>query len=132
MSRRRTPAKRNILPDPKYGDKVIAKFINIVMTAGKKSVAEKIVYGALQIVSQKGHESELEAFKEAFNNVEPRVVSNREEWGCNLSSLGEVRPDRDSHCLRWLVDIARKRSEKSMGERLAGELLEALITEGML
>ena len=64
MSRRRTPAKRNILPDPKYGDKVIAKFINIVMTAGKKSVAEKIVYGALQIVSQKGHESELDAFKE--------------------------------------------------------------------
>lgn len=132
MSRRRTPAKRNILPDPKYGDKVIAKFINIVMSAGKKSVAEKIVYGALQIVSQKGHDSELEAFKEALNNVEPRVeVKSRRVGGATYQVPVEVRPDRRlALAMRWLVDAARKRSEKSMGERLAGELLEAFDNRG--
>ena len=97
MSRRRTPAKRNILPDPKYGDKVIAKFINIVMTAGKKSVAEKIVYGALKIVSQKGHDSELEAFKEALNNVEPRVeVKSRRVGGATYQVPVEVDQTVDS------------------------------------
>ncbi|MEC8147904.1 MAG: 30S ribosomal protein S7 [Pseudomonadota bacterium] len=132
MSRRRTPAKRTILPDPKYGDKVIAKFINIVMTAGKKSVAERIVYGALQIVSEKGHESELEAFKEALSNVEPKVeVKSRRVGGATYQVPVEVRPDRRlALAMRWLVDASRKRSEKSMGERLAGELLEAFDNRG--
>ena len=102
------------------------------MTAGKKSVAEKIVYGALQIVSQKGHESELDAFKEALNNVEPRVeVKSRRVGGATYQVPVEVRPDRRlALAMRWLVDAARKRSEKSMGERLAGELLEAFDNRG--
>ena len=107
MSRRRTPAKRTILPDPKYGDKVIAKFINIVMTAGKKSVAERIVYGALQIVSEKGHESELEAFKEALSNVEPKVeVKSRRVGGATYQVPVEVRPDRRlALAMRWFSQL---------------------------
>ena len=132
MSRRRTPAKRNILPDPKYGDKVIAKFINIVMTAGKKSVAEKIVYGALQIVSQKGHESELEAFKEALNNVEPRVeVKSRRVGGATYQVPVEVKANRgQALALRWIIDATRKRKNKTMADKLYAEILDASQNKG--
>ena len=132
MSRRRTPAKRTILPDPKYGDKVIAKFINIVMTAGKKSVAERIVYGALQIVSEKGHESELEAFKEALSNVEPKVeVKSRRVGGATYQVPVEVRPERrEALAIRWLIGASRARNEKTMEERLAAELVDAVNSRG--
>ena len=116
MSRRRTPAKRNILPDPKYGDKVIADYKHCY-DCEPKSVAEKIVYGALQIVSQKGHESELDAFKEALNNVEPRVeVKSRRVGGATYQVPVEVRPDRRlALAMRWLVDAARRKKRKIYG-----------------
>jgi len=132
MSRRHVAAKREILPDPKYGDKVLAKFINMVMSEGKKAVAEKIVYGALDAVQSKGHESAIEVFKTALENVEPRVeVKSRRVGGATYQVPVEVHSSRRlALAMRWLVDSARKRNEKSMGQRLANELLEAFENRG--
>jgi small subunit ribosomal protein S7 len=132
MSRRRVAAKREILPDPKYGDQVIAKFINMIMEAGKKSTAEKIVYGALEEMSKKGRGEPLEVFKHALGNIEPRVeVKSRRVGGATYQVPVEVRPGRRSAlAMRWLVDAARKRGEKSMDRRLAGELLDAFENRG--
>ena len=132
MSRRHVAAKREILPDPKYGDKILAKFINMVMSRGKKAVAEKIVYGALDAVHSKGHESAIDVFKQALENVEPRVeVKSRRVGGATYQVPVEVRPARRmALAMRWLVDSARKRNEKSMGQRLANELVEAFENRG--
>ena len=132
MSRRHAAIKREILPDPKYGDKVLAKFINMVMSRGKKAVAEKIVYGALDNVESKGHESAIEVFKQALENVEPRVeVKSRRVGGATYQVPVEVHASRRvALAMRWLVDSARKRNEKSMGQRLANELLEAFEKRG--
>ena len=132
MSRRHVAAKRQILPDPKYGDKVLAKFINMVMSHGKKAVAEKIVYGALDTVQSKGHESAVDVFKQALENVEPRVeVKSRRVGGATYQVPVEVHPSRRlALAMRWLVDSARKRNEKSMGQRLASELLDAFENRG--
>jgi small subunit ribosomal protein S7 len=133
MSRRRTAEKREILPDPKYGDKVLAKFINIVMRNGKKSTAEAIVYGALNEMSsrQKGADP-LELFNKALGNVKPVIeVKSRRVGGATYQIPVEVRPDRSmALAMRWLVDAAKKRSEKNMGLRLAGELLDASENRG--
>ncbi len=133
MSRRRTAEKREILPDPKYGDKVLAKFINIVMRNGKKSTAEAIVYGALDEMSsrQKGADP-LELFNKALGNVKPVIeVKSRRVGGATYQIPVEVRPDRSmALAMRWLVDAAKKRSEKNMGLRLAGELLDASENRG--
>jgi small subunit ribosomal protein S7 len=125
MSRRHAAQKREILPDPKYGDQVLAKFINLVMSRGKKSVAEKIVYGALNDLKVKGEP--LELFKQALDNVEPKVeVKSRRVGVATYQVPVEVRPHRRmALAMRWVVDAARKRSEKSMDKRLAGELLDA-------
>ena len=130
MSRRHAAQKREILPDPKYGDQVLAKFINLVMSRGKKSVAEKIVYGALQDLSVKGEA--LGLFKQALENVEPKVeVKSRRVGGATYQVPVEVRPHRRmALAMRWLVDAARKRSEKSMEKRLAGELMDASDNRG--
>ncbi|HCU89198.1 MAG TPA: 30S ribosomal protein S7 [Gammaproteobacteria bacterium] len=130
MSRRHAAQKREILPDPKYGDQVLAKFINLVMSRGKKSVAEKIVYGALDDLKAKGEP--LELFKLALDNVEPRVeVKSRRVGGATYQVPVEVRPHRRmALAMRWVVDAARKRSEKSMDKRLAGELLDAVDNRG--
>ncbi|MGR8948697.1 MAG: 30S ribosomal protein S7 [Gammaproteobacteria bacterium] len=132
MSRRHTPAKREILPDPKFGNLVVAKFINLVMSRGKKSVAEKIVYGALDQMAESGKGEALDLFMQALENVEPKVeVKSRRVGGATYQVPVEVRPHRRTAlAMRWLVDAARKRGEKSMGRRLAGELLEASENRG--
>ncbi|MBI4696942.1 MAG: 30S ribosomal protein S7 [Gammaproteobacteria bacterium] len=132
MSRRHVAAKREILPDPKYGDLTVAKFINMVMERGKKSIAEKIVYGALEEMARKGKGTPIDVFKQALGNVEPRVeVKSRRVGGATYQVPVEVRPNRRSAlAMRWLVDAARKRGEKSMDRRLAGELMDAFDNRG--
>ena len=127
MSRRRVAEKRENLPDPKYGDQTLAKFINMIMQSGKKSVAEKIVYGALGEMGEKGKGEPLELFTKALENVKPTVeVKSRRVGGATYQVPVEVRPSRrQALAMRWLVDSARKRGEKSMAARLAGELMDA-------
>ncbi len=127
MSRRRVAEKRDNLPDPKYGDQTLAKFINMIMQSGKKSVAEKIVYGALENIGDKGKGEPLELFTKALDNVKPIVeVKSRRVGGATYQIPVEVRQARSvTLAMRWLVDAAKKRSEKNMGLRLAGELLDA-------
>ena len=132
MSRRRVAEKREILPDPKYSNKVLAKFINMVMRSGKKSIAEQIVYGALEEISHKGKGDALETFKKALDNVRPVVeVKSRRVGGATYQIPVEVRADRSTAlAMRWLVDAAKNRGEKNMGLRLAGELLDAAESRG--
>ncbi|MCC7069498.1 MAG: 30S ribosomal protein S7 [Burkholderiales bacterium] len=127
MPRRREVPKRDILPDPKFGNVEISKFMNVIMTAGKKAVAERIVYGALDIISKKGGKDPLDVFSTALANAKPMVeVKSRRVGGANFQVPVEVRPARRSALsMRWIRDAARKRGEKSMGARLANELLEA-------
>ena len=126
MPRRRVAAKREILPDAKYGSKVLAKFMNHVMEDGKKSVAEKIVYGALATVSRNGANA-LETFEKALDAIAPMVeVKSRRVGGATYQVPVEVRAERRAAlAMRWLVDNARKRGEKSMALRLAGEISDA-------
>jgi small subunit ribosomal protein S7 len=116
-----------VLPDPKFGSQDVSKFINVLMTGGKKSVAERIVYGALDQVQKKTGKDPLEVFSQAVNNVRPMVeVKSRRVGGANYQVPVEVRPlRRTALAMRWLRDAARSRGEKSMGQRLAGELAEA-------
>jgi|SRR5476649_1331088 small subunit ribosomal protein S7 len=127
MPRRREIQKREILPDPKFGSQDVAKFVNVLMKAGKKSVAERIIYGAFGIISTKSGKDPLEVFGLAVNNVRPMVeVKSRRVGGANYQVPVEVRPVRRSAlAMRWLREAAHKRSEKSMTQRLAGELMEA-------
>ena len=127
MPRRREVPKRDILPDPKFGNVEISKFMNVIMTAGKKAVAERIVSGALDIISKKGGKDPLDVFSTALGNAKPMVeVKSRRVGGANFQVPVEVRPSRRSALsMRWIRDAARKRGEKSMGARLANELLEA-------
>jgi small subunit ribosomal protein S7 len=127
MPRRREVPKREVLPDPKYASEDVAKFINVLMTRGKKSVAERIIYGALEQIKKKSGKDPLEVFNLAVNNVKPMVeVKSRRVGGANYQVPVEVRPVRRAAlAMRWLRDAARGRGEKSMGARLAGELAEA-------
>ena len=127
MPRRRVAAKREILPDPKFGSQLLAKFMNHVMVHGKKSVAEKIVYGALETVSQKSNQDPLELFDKALEAIQPMVeVKSRRVGGATYQVPVEVRPSRQmALSMRWLVEFSRKRGEKSMALRLAGEILDA-------
>ena len=127
MPRRREIPKREILPDPKYVNTDVAKFINVLMSRGKKSVAERIVYGAFEQISKKGGKEPLEVFNQALQNSRPMVeVKSRRVGGANYQVPVEVRPiRRTALAMRWLREAARKRGEKSMGQRLAAELMEA-------
>ncbi|MCB1983927.1 MAG: 30S ribosomal protein S7 [Burkholderiales bacterium] len=127
MPRRREVPKREILPDPKYHDIELAKFVNVLMTRGKKSVAERIIYGALAQIEKKTGGDPMEVFTQALTNVRPLVeVKSRRVGGANYQVPVEVRSvRRNALAMRWLRDAARKRSEKSMDMRLAGELTEA-------
>ena len=127
MPRRREIPKREILPDPKYASIDIAKFINVLMDSGKKSVAERIIYGAFEQISKRGGKDPLEVFNQALQNSRPMVeVKSRRVGGANFQVPVEVRPVRRmALAMRWLREAARKRGEKSMGQRLAAELLEA-------
>ncbi|MEQ1534727.1 MAG: 30S ribosomal protein S7 [Burkholderiaceae bacterium] len=131
MPRRREVPKREILPDPKYGNIELAKFMNVIMQGGKKAVAERIVYGALDFIEKKsGGKDPVEAFSIAINNIKPMVeVKSRRVGGANYQVPVEVRPVRRlALSMRWLKEAAKKRGEKSMSLRLANELIEA--TEG--
>ena len=130
MPRRREVPKREILPDPKFGNVEVAKFMNVIMQGGKKAVAERIVYGALEQIEKKSGKDPLEMFTTAINNVKPMVeVKSRRVGGANYQVPVEVRPVRRlALSMRWIKEAARKRSEKSMALRLANELVEA--TEG--
>ena len=130
MPRRREVPKREILPDPKYGNVELSKFMNDIMEGGKKAVAERIIYGALEQVEKKVGKDPLEVFMVALNNVKPMVeVKSRRVGGANYQVPVEVRPVRRmALAMRWLKEAAKKRGEKSMSLRLANELMEA--TEG--
>jgi small subunit ribosomal protein S7 len=132
MPRRRVVGQRKILPDPKFGSQLLAKFMNVVMLDGKKSTAEKIVYGALEIVAEKASKAHLEVFEEALDNIRPTVeVKSRRVGGSTYQVPVEVRPvRRNALGMRWLVDAARKRGEKSMAQRLAAEMLDAADNKG--
>ncbi|CAD85965.1 30S ribosomal protein S7 [Nitrosomonas europaea] len=132
MPRRREVPKREILPDPKYHNIELAKFVNVLMTRGKKSVAEQIIYGALNHLEKKTGKDPVEVFTQALSNIRPVVeVKSRRVGGANYQVPVEVRSIRRSAlAMRWLRDAARKRSEKSMDLRLASELLEASENRG--
>lgn len=133
MARRREAAKRKILPDPKYQDRLVAKFINAIMKDGKKSTAERICYGAFAIVAEKGEgEEPLELFKKALDNIKPRIeVKSRRVGGATFQVPIEVRPERRTSLgMRWLIGYAQKRDERTMGEKIAGEILDAASGRG--
>ena len=132
MPRRRVVAKREVLPDPKFGNVTLAKFMNHVMISGKKSVAERIVYGALDTVQTKLNKDPLEVFEEALENVAPLVeVKSRRVGGATYHVPVEVRPSRRTAlAMRWLVEYSRGRGEKSMPQRLAGEIIDAAQSKG--
>ena len=133
MPRRRSPEKRKVLPDPKYKDVVLAKFMNNLMKDGKKSVAEKIVYGAFDEINKNSKEDALEIFMKALEEVSPVVeVKSRRVGGANYQVPVEIRPSRrQALAMRWIVEAARSRSEKSMDLRLAGELQDASQKKGL-
>ena len=132
MSRRRAAIKRTILPDHKFKDLVIAKFMNRIMLDGKKSVSEKIVYGAFDIVSKKTDKEPLEFFHEALTNVKPNLeVKSRRVGGATYQVPMEVRPRRaQALAMKWIVDCAVKRNEKTMRERIASEIIDAHNNKG--
>ena len=132
MPRRRVIAKREVLPDPKFNNQVVAKFINHVMVSGKKAVAESIVYGALDRVQARDNADPIEVFEKALEAIAPMVeVKSRRVGGATYQVPVEVRPSRrQALAMRWLVDAAAKRSEKTMALRLAGELLDAAEGKG--
>jgi small subunit ribosomal protein S7 len=127
MPRRRDVPKRKITPDPKYKDKLVAKFTNSLMRNGKKSVAEGILYGAFDVINARFKEDPLEVFRKALDNVKPKLeVKSRRVGGATYQVPVEVRPERRVALgMRWLVDYARGRGEKTMQERLASELIDA-------
>ena len=127
MARRRAAEKREVLPDAKFGDPVLTKFMNAIMLAGKKSVAERIVYGAMEKMQSRAGRDPLELFHAALDNVKPSLeVRSRRVGGATYQVPVEVRPSRrQALAIRWIIDIARKRSEKTMVDRLAGELMDA-------
>ncbi|HEX19725.1 MAG TPA: 30S ribosomal protein S7 [Acidiferrobacteraceae bacterium] len=132
MPRRREVPKRQILPDPKFGSQTLAKFINAIMLVGKKSVAETIVYNALDLLAERGKKDALEMFNLALDNVRPMVeVKSRRVGGATYQVPIEVKPTRQTAlAMRWIVDAARARAGKSMYERLAGELHDAAEKRG--
>ena len=132
MSRRHAAEKREILPDAKYGDKVLTKFMNNLMIDGKKAVAERIVYNAFYRVEDKLKKAPVEVFHEALDNIKPNLeVRSRRVGGATYQVPVEVRPERrEALAIRWLIGAAQKRNENTMEERLAGELLDAVNGRG--
>ena len=130
--RRAEAAKRDVLPDPKYASRLVAKFVNIMMIRGKKSTAENIMYGALASVEERSKQEALKMFKTAIENVKPAVeVKSRRVGGSTYQVPVEVRPDRrTSLAMRWVIGAARRRPERSMADKLAAELLDAANNRG--
>jgi small subunit ribosomal protein S7 len=132
MARRRRPEKRVILPDPKFGDRVLSKFMNSVMLDGKKSTAESIVYGTLETVETRAKKDPLQVFHDALNNIKPGIeVRSRRVGGATYQVPVEVRAERaQALAIRWLISAARNRSENTMAARLSGELMDASQNRG--
>lgn len=132
MARRRRPAKRTILPDPKYGNIVVSKFINSMMLEGKKGVAERAFYKALELIGQRTQKDPIEVFINSLENVKPLVeVKSRRVGGATYQVPVEIRPERrQALAIRWIVTHSRNRSEKTMFQKLAGELLDAFNNTG--
>lgn len=132
MSRRHAAQKREILPDPRYGDLVVSKFMNILMISGKKSAAEKIIYGALDIIQKRTSQDPLKLFHDALDNVKPAVeVRSRRVGGATYQVPTEVRAERRlALALRWVITAARARKDKTMQERVASELMDAANSRG--
>ncbi len=132
MSRRRAAVKRTVLPDPRYNSITLTKFMNMVMVDGKKSVSEKIVYGALEAIEAKGNAEPLEVFSKALENIQPKVeVKSRRVGGATYQVPVEVRPSRRvALAMRWIIEAARKRNEKNMPLKLAGEMMDAMESRG--
>ncbi len=132
MSRKKSNFKRDVLPDPKYGSELISKYINMVMKSGKKSVAEKIVYGAMERMTEKESGDAVDLTQKALEKVKPMVeVKSRRVGGATYQVPVEVRPRRQmALAMRWLIDAARKRGEADMPSKLAGEMLDALHDRG--
>ncbi len=132
MSRRRAAVKREVQPDPKFGDLIVSKFMNCLMYQGKKSVAEGIVYGAMDRIAKRSGQDPLRMFHDALNNVRPAVeVRSRRVGGATYQVPVEVRPDRSQAlAIRWIIGGARDRSEHTMEERLSGELMDAASNRG--
>ena len=132
MSRRHRAEKREVFPDPKYGDQVVSKFMSCIMLDGKKSVAEGIVYGAMDVIEERVKQDPIGVFHEALDNVKPAIeVRSRRVGGATYQVPIEVRDDRrQALAIRWLIDAARNRSENTMVERLSSELLDAANNRG--
>jgi small subunit ribosomal protein S7 len=132
MSRRKASKKKDIAPDPKYGDVTVARFVNYLMRRGKKSVAENIVYDAFDLIEKKSGQKGLDVFRKALDNVKPFLeVASRRVGGATYQIPIEVRPDRRmALAMRWISGYARSRSEKTMAEKLANELMLAARNEG--
>ena len=132
MSRRHRAEKREVLPDPKFGDVTLTRFMNYIMLDGKKSAAEAIIYGALELVEERAKREPVQVFHDALENVAPAVeVRSRRVGGATYQVPVEVRPDRrQALAIRWLATAARNRGENTMRERLAGELLDAANNRG--
>lgn len=132
MPRRREVSKRYVLPDPKYNNRLVAKFINNVMRRGKKSLAEQLLYGALGLIEQRSKQDPLEVFQKAMDNVRPVIeVKSRRVGGATYQVPVEVRHDRrDALAMRWIINYAKQRSEKTLIQKLAGELQDAAQNRG--
>ena len=132
MSRRHSAEKRQVLPDAKYHDPVLSKFMNVLMYDGKKSAAEEIVYGALELIEKKAKADPIKLFRDALDNVKPAIeVRSRRVGGATYQVPVEVRPDRrQALAIRWIIETARGRSEKTMTDRLSAELLDAANNRG--
>jgi small subunit ribosomal protein S7 len=132
MSRRHRAERREIIPDPKFGDTILTKFMNCVMEHGKKSVAEQIVYGAFEVIEARSKQNPIEVFHSALDNVAPSVeVRSRRVGGATYQVPVEVRPDRrQALAIRWLITAARDRNEKTMTDKLSAELLDAANNRG--
>ena len=132
MPRRREVQKRKILPDPKFQDRLVTKFINNLMRKGKRSTAEQIIYGAMEIVQEKGKDEALKLFKKALENIKPVLeVKSRRVGGATYQVPVEVRQDRRVALgMRWLINYSKDRGEKTMREKLAGEILDAANNRG--
>lgn len=132
MARRRVAARREVLPDPKYHDSLVTKFINVLMGRGKKSLAERIFYGALDLVNERSKQDPLTVFRRAMDNVKPVLeVKSRRVGGSTYQVPVDVRPERrQALSSRWIVEAARSRSERTMHQRLAAELLDAANNTG--
>jgi small subunit ribosomal protein S7 len=132
MSRRRRPAKRDILPDPKFGSKLVTKFVNCMMLQGKKGVSETIFYKAMDIIAEKTQKEPVEVFQTSLENVKPQVeVKSRRVGGATYQVPIEIRPERrQALAIRWIINYSRARGEKTMFQRLAGELMDAYNNTG--